>query len=87
MSGFKFEKRALERVADDALRRRAAEMQRALDAVHRTHAGKPVAEVEPALRSACRRAEMTPDGSQLRQWADAISAGTRIVFKPDRVRL
>lgn len=87
MADFKFDKRALERMADDALRRRVAEMQRALDGVHRAHGGKPVAEVAPALRSACRRAEMTPDDSQVAQWAEVISAGTRIVLDPDRVRL
>jgi hypothetical protein len=87
MADFNFDRRALEHVADDALRRRVAEMQRALDSVHRTHAGKPVAEIEPALRSACRRADMTPDGAQLRQWAEAIRAGTRIILKPERVRL
>lgn len=87
MAEFKFDKRALEMVANEAVRKRAFEMQRALDAVHRSHQGKAVGEVKAALRSACRRAEMTPDAQQLQQWSELISRGTRIVFEVKPTRL
>lgn len=87
MVRFKFDKRALETVANDALKKRVAELQRLFDPIHQSHAGKPASEVLPALRSACRSAEMTPDKQQLTSWAQAISDGTRIVLDVRRLRL
>lgn len=87
MATFEIDKRALEKVANDAMRQRGAEMQRMFDQMHRSHAGKPLEDVKAALRTACRRAGLTPDARQLQTWGQAISDGTRIVLDVQKVRL
>jgi hypothetical protein len=87
MDSFKFDKRALERVANEAFKKRAAEMQRVFDAVHRSCAGRPVEEVRTALAAACRRNEMTPEQAQLDAWSTTISEGSRIVLQVQQTRL
>ena len=86
MANFKIDKRALETVANEAVKKRGAEMQRVFDQVHRSNAGKPLEDVKAALRTACRRIGVTPDAGQLQSWAQAISEGTRIVFDIRKVR-
>jgi hypothetical protein len=80
-------KRALEKVANEAVAKRSADIQRVFDGVHRSHAGKPIDGVKTALQAACRRSGLTPDAAQLRSWATAISDGRRIVLDVHKVRL
>jgi len=87
MADFKFDKRALERVVNDGMKDIAKKMQGVFDGVYRTYESQPVDVVKPALKSAMRRAEFTPDDAQLDSWSTAISAGTRIVVKPENTRL
>lgn len=92
MSGFdarKFErdlKKAVEKAANDGMRKVGNDLQRSFDGVFRTHGGKPVAEVRAALSSALRRADFTPNAEQLRSWSEAMSDGTHITVdvKPAR---
>lgn len=84
MSGFdsrKFErdlKKAVEKAANEGMRKIGNDLQRTFDSVYRTHHGQPVAQVRPALTSALRRADFTPTAEQLRSWSEAISDGTHI---------
>ncbi len=80
-------RKATEEAANDAMKKTAAQLQHVLDGVHRTHAGKPLQDVKPVLNAACRRVDFTLNDEQLVSWATAISEGTRIVVKPEHVRL
>ena len=92
MSGFdarRFErdlKKAVEKAANDGMRKVGNDLQRTFDGVFRTNGGKPVAEVRAALSSALRRADFTASAEQLRSWSEAISDGTHITVdvKPAR---
>ncbi len=84
MAGFdapKFErdlKKAVEKAANEGMRKIGSDLQRALDSVFRTHQGRPVAEIRTVLGAALRRAEFTPSEEQLLSWSQAISEGTHI---------
>ena len=71
-------KKAVEKAANDGMRKIGNDLQRTFDGVYRTHHGKPVAQVRAALTSALRRADFTPSPEQLRSWSQAISDGTHI---------
>lgn len=86
-NNFSFDKRAMEKLVNDGMKELGAKIQRELDAVHRTHAGKPVGEVKPALARALKRADVTPEGDELQEWAQTISDGTRIALDVQRARL
>ena len=81
MSKFSFDARAVERavmeLAEPAVRKIADDLQRLVDDLAASHAGRPVDEVKVALRS--RWQQSTPDGDitdpELTEWATAISEG------------
>jgi hypothetical protein len=75
-------RKAIDKVAKDAVREVAKDAQRVFDRVHRSHAGKPVEQVMPVLRSAARSADWKFTDAELRSYAEAISQRTRIVVKP-----
>jgi len=81
-SDFTFDKRGMEKLAKEAVRDVAKEAQRVFDRLGSSYEGKPIAEIKPALRREWRRVlggDITdPD---LTEYAEHISAGTRIVFK------
>lgn len=93
MAGFdarKFErdlKKAVEKAANDGMKKIGGDLQRALDSVFRSHRGKPVDQVRIALGTALRRADFTPTVAQLQSWSQAISKGTHINVdvKPTRL--
>lgn len=80
-------KKAVEKTANEGMKKVGVSLQRALDGVYRTHQGKPPSEIEAALVSALRRADFTPDAGQIKSWAKAISDGTRVKVDVQRVRL
>lgn len=73
--------RQLQRAAKSAMKDVAKDGQRQMDRVHRQYAGKPVTQVEPALRRALSGCAIKPDPAQLREWATLISQGAQIKFK------
>ena len=80
--------RALETAADEGMKQRGQELQRLLDCVHSTDAGKPVELVIAHLRSEWkRRGWGTVRDEQLTAYAQALSAGNRVVVKVEPVRL
>jgi hypothetical protein len=81
-------RQAVERVANEGMREYATRMQRLLDQLGRTSAGKPVEEVKVALQAAWRRAfEKTITDPHLTAWAQGLADGRRIVVRHQQVRL
>lgn len=56
----------------------AANMQKAFDAAYRTHVGRPIEEIRPAVQRSAKRFGYTIGATQLEVWSAAISDGTRI---------
>lgn len=89
VSSFSFDRRDFERVvrqaADEAVRQRANALQGLVDALGRTHEGRPVDEVKVALRTGWQSA--TGDGDitdpELAEWATYISQGRNIHIQYD----
>jgi hypothetical protein len=75
-------RKAIDNLKKDAVREVAKDAQRVFERVHRSHGGKPVEQVMPALRSAARSADWKFTDAELRSYAEAISQGTRIIVKP-----
>lgn len=76
------DKRALDGVVAAAVRDEVSALQRVLDTVYRRHEGKPVGQVEQALIREVRGVRsFSPSRSTIREWAGAISSGTRVVFR------
>jgi hypothetical protein len=86
--GFKRDlKRQMEQAANDAMRESASQLQAASDSVLASHGGHPIEEVKPMLAEECQRHEFAFDDHDLTNYATAISQGTRILVKPEQVRL
>lgn len=69
---------------DDLNRQILAQLQAACDAVHRLYAGHPVERVKDGLRREFKRRGATITDPQLTEFAEAISAGTRLKIKNGR---
>lgn len=84
----KWNKRALERAVKEAaskgVREIAERMQRVVDAVSLSQAGKTAAEIAPALKREMARIDVTITDPELTQYAQAISEGRRIMMQPDQ---
>lgn len=76
MASFKFDDRefrkAIGKVAKDSVREVAKDAQRVFDRIRRSHAGKPVEQVMPVLRSAARSADWKFTDVELRSYAEAM---------------
>lgn len=84
---FNFDQRAIDRIANEVTSEAAAQAQQAFDRVHRSHAGKPIAQVMAPLRSALRSAGWNrATDADLRPMADAISQGQRIDVRTGKRR-
>ena len=83
MGGFKFEMddRAIKKMADDAVKSLVKEAQTAFDRLHRLYAGKPVGEVLPQVRSEFRRLEWKASESEIRDYAQLIADGKKVVIR------
>jgi hypothetical protein len=80
-------RRAAEQSANEGMRKISADLQRMFDGLLTSHGGRPIEEVETAVRTACQRHQLKLDESELTAYATAISEGTRIIMKPQPVRL
>lgn len=89
-SGFKFDERAFKKAVakgvNAAVKDAAADGQRMFDALHRSHSGKPASEVLPHVRSALRRAGWKASEREIKDYAELISRGNRVVLKPQPLR-
>ena len=79
---FKFDENAIDRLAKDATKQIANELQETMDALLRTQRGKPVAEVKMAVKREWeRRPGATITDPELTTYAEALTAGTRITLQ------
>lgn len=78
--------RELMRVVERGLEGRAQALQRLLDRVGREAAGKPIADVKVKLASAARHEGWTLTDPELTNFAEALSAGTRITVRTSSKR-
>jgi hypothetical protein len=83
---FKFDERALRRAVQPAIDKMARDMTREMNQLSARYAGRPVAEIKPALQRLFGRDGGSITDPELTEYAEAISAGTRIEFKADRIR-
>jgi hypothetical protein len=86
-NNFKFNEREFQRMIEKTAHEKVPDLvrpaQAALDRVYRQHKGQPVEAVIAPLRSALRGANVKADATELRNWAQTISNGNRIVIKPE----
>jgi hypothetical protein len=80
VSGFKLDQRALKKIADEAGKNVISHAQPEFDRLHREHAGKPADDIVPHVRSMLQRLDWTGSPADIRRYAEAISAGKRIVL-------
>ncbi|RMB57066.1 hypothetical protein [Tessaracoccus antarcticus] len=81
MGGFKLDKRALDKLAQSAVKDVVQDAQKQLDKVYHQHKGASVSVIEPALRRAMSSTSMQLDKAQLREWAQMIGDGNQIEFR------
>jgi hypothetical protein len=91
MSSYNFDstafRREIERTVNEGMRDLARNAQSEIDRVFYAHAGEPVSDILPVLRTALNRLDWTGGEDDYDSWAEAISAGQRIIVKPQHVRL
>lgn len=79
-------RRELEKQAQSAMDTIARDRSRQLDALRRQYAGRPTSEIRPALQRVFRQDGGQITEPELTEYAEAISAGTRIIIKAGRIR-
>ena len=87
MAGFELDKNALKKIADEAVKKVMKEAQPHFDRLHREHKGKPIAEVEPHVRTMIRQLGWTADASDIRSYAKATADGDRIVLRAGDIKM
>ena len=85
-SGFNFDERAIKKVAQQAADEVGRQFERELERLRRSHSGKPVDDVKRHVRQAFRRLDATATESEITDYAVAISEGSRIKVRVDRIR-
>lgn len=89
---FKFEfdeqalRREVERQVQPAIEELARDMTLEMDQLQTRYAGRPAAEIKPALQRLFTRDGGSISDPELSEYAEAISAGTRIEFKVGKTR-
>lgn len=90
MKGFdpKSIQREVLKMADTAIRAQVDGLQKLVDRLGATHAGRPVSEIKTALRSGWRRITSDGDlsGKQLTDFATAIHDGTKVNIRYDGIK-
>ena len=81
MSDFKFDKRAIDKLAKEVVKEEGKKIQRTLDDLLRRYKGHPVAEVKSALAREWKKDGNNIGEPELTEWATHISEGTRMQSK------
>lgn len=81
------DKKALKKIADDAVKKVMKEAQPHFDRLHREHKGKAIGEIEPHVRAMLSRLGWKADASDVRSYAKATSDGDRIVLKAGDIKM
>ena len=77
-------KRQIQKAAQEGVDRIAKDWTRDMERLSVQYKGKPIDTIKPALKRLAQRHGGTLSDSELSQWAQMISEGTKIVFKPER---
>ncbi|MFS0715377.1 hypothetical protein ABC195_16015 [Microbacterium sp. 2P01SA-2] len=83
---FNFDENAFKRIAEDAVRDLAAKQTRELEQIRQRYTGHPIAEIKPALQRLFAEDGGSITEPELTEWAQLISDGSRIEFKPEKIR-
>lgn len=83
---FEFDESALMREVQPAIDQMAREMTRDMDQLGTRYAGRPPAEIKPALQALFARDGGSITEPELTEYAEMISSGTHIEFITDKAR-
>jgi len=78
MGNFKFDQRAIDEFAKEAVKNEAKRLQKMMDDLVRRYQGRPVAEVKSALAREWKKDGGSITEPELTEWATHISEGTHI---------
>lgn len=79
---FHFDDDGFRKAVDAAVADHARKAQPDFDRLHTTHAGRPVAEIEPRLKALFDKYGLEPsDPATIRSYAQALADGTRIQLR------
>jgi len=78
MSDFKFDQRAIDKLAKELVKDEAKKLQKMMDDLLRRYKGRPVAEVKSALTREWKKDGGKITDPELTEYATHISEGTRI---------
>jgi TRAP-type C4-dicarboxylate transport system substrate-binding protein len=81
MSDFKFDQRAIDKLAKEAVKNEAKRLQKMMDDLLRRYQGRPVSEVKSALAREWKKDGGKVTDPELTEWATEISEGRRITVK------
>ncbi|GEP49158.1 hypothetical protein FVP74_07470 [Microbacterium saccharophilum] len=81
-SSFSFNEDAFRKIAEEAVTNVAAEQTRDLERLRKQYAGRPVAEIKPALQALFAAYDGSITDPELSDWAQLISDNTRIEMAP-----
>lgn len=85
-SSFNFDEREFKKQAQSMIDNLARERTRTMDSLRRQYAGRPVAEIKPALQRIFAKDGGRITDPELTEYAQAISDGKRIEFKAEKIR-
>lgn len=83
-SNFKLDTKAIEKVANKAIRELARKAQPHFDQLHRDHAGQTVEEIEPVIQALFRQLPWSPKPGEVQRYAEITAQGQRIELKPPK---
>ncbi|MGC5225108.1 hypothetical protein ACPW96_21275 [Micromonospora sp. DT81.3] len=79
-------KRQMAAAAQSGLQQLAREQTSDFDRLRQQYTGRPVEEIRPALQRLFARYDGKITEPELTEWAQMISDGTPIEFKPEKIR-
>ena len=86
MSSFKFDEGALKKVAEQAVKDKARDMQRRMDRLAAELKGKSLETAKVRLQQEWRRDGGSITDPELTEYAQALVDGTRIVFETGKIK-
>jgi hypothetical protein len=86
MSSFKFDEGAFKKIAEQAVKDKARDMQRRMDRLAAELKGKPLETAKVRLQQEWRRDGGSITDPELTEYAQALIDGTRIVFEAGKIK-
>lgn len=85
MSSFNFDEEAFKRIAQDAVRKVAAQQTADLEQLREQYTGQPLDVIRPALQQLFAGYDGSISEPELTEWAQLIHDGTRIEMNADDI--